>query len=210
MEFWLSDNNNAARLQLPVNPAEFTISKGNQNQTVNINAVGEINIIGKPGLASISLASFFPAHNYYFCQYQGFPSPYDCVQLIDSWKQSGKPIRLMITDADINMAMVIETFEYGEKAGSRDVNFALALKEFRFLEIAALTPAVPAGPPGRVAAARPANQEMPREYTVKPGDSLWMIAKRLTGNGSNYTAIAQKNGIKNPDLIYPGQKLVIG
>ncbi len=202
MEFWLSYNNNAERLQLPVNPGEFAISKGNQNQTVNINDVGEINLIGKPGLSTISLASFFPAYNYAFCQYQGFPSPYDCVSMIDSWRLSGKPIRLLVADTDINMAMTIETFEYGQKAGSADVYYTLSLKEYLFLNIGSPTA-------GTGAAARPIEKETAKEYIVKPGDTLWMIAKKLTGNGADYAAIAQTNGIKNPNLIYPGQKLVI-
>ncbi len=42
---------------------------------------------------------------------------------------------------------------------------------------------------------------------VQPGNSLWRIARRLYGEGTEYTVIYQANQdqIKNPDLIYPGQ-----
>ena len=43
-------------------------------------------------------------------------------------------------------------------------------------------------------------------YTVKKGDSLWKIAKKLLGNGSKYTEIATLNGIKD-NFIYAGQVL---
>lgn len=43
-------------------------------------------------------------------------------------------------------------------------------------------------------------------YTVKKGDTLSAIAKRY---GTTYQKIAQDNNIKNVNLIYPGQKLVI-
>lgn len=43
-------------------------------------------------------------------------------------------------------------------------------------------------------------------YIVKKGDSLWGIAKRF---GSVAEDIARANGIENPDVIYPGQKLFI-
>lgn len=43
-------------------------------------------------------------------------------------------------------------------------------------------------------------------YTVKKGDTLSAIARKY---GMNYITIANDNGIKNPKLIYPGQKLVI-
>ena len=48
-------------------------------------------------------------------------------------------------------------------------------------------------------------------YTVKKGDSLWKIAKQFYGNGADYTKIAGSNTdtVKNPNLIYPGQVLMI-
>lgn len=44
-------------------------------------------------------------------------------------------------------------------------------------------------------------------YTVKSGDNLWAIAKRIYGKGSDYGKIVRLNEIKNPNLIYPGQVL---
>jgi nucleoid-associated protein YgaU len=48
-------------------------------------------------------------------------------------------------------------------------------------------------------------------YTVKKGDCLWNIAKKFYGNGSKYTLIynANKDKIKNPNLIYVGQVFTI-
>ena len=43
-------------------------------------------------------------------------------------------------------------------------------------------------------------------YTVRAGDTLTSIA---TNHGVNYQNIASLNGIKNPDLIYPGEVLRI-
>lgn len=42
---------------------------------------------------------------------------------------------------------------------------------------------------------------------VQPGDSLWRIARRTHGDGLAYTLIyqANKDQIRDPDLIYPGQ-----
>lgn len=44
------------------------------------------------------------------------------------------------------------------------------------------------------------------EYIVKSGDTLSDIAQKF---GTTYQKIAQDNGISNPNLIYPGQKLII-
>jgi nucleoid-associated protein YgaU len=48
-------------------------------------------------------------------------------------------------------------------------------------------------------------------YEVKSGDSLSKIAKHFYGNAMKYPVIFEANRevIKNPDLIYPGQMLRI-
>ncbi len=50
-----------------------------------------------------------------------------------------------------------------------------------------------------------------RYYTVKRGDWLSKIAKTYYGDALKYSIIfaANRNFIKNPDLIYPGQTLVV-
>jgi nucleoid-associated protein YgaU len=44
-------------------------------------------------------------------------------------------------------------------------------------------------------------------YIVRRGNSLWVIARELYGDGVRYTAIyaANRDQIRDPDLIYPGQ-----
>ncbi|MGA8399320.1 MAG: LysM peptidoglycan-binding domain-containing protein [Stellaceae bacterium] len=44
-------------------------------------------------------------------------------------------------------------------------------------------------------------------YTVQAGNSLWVISRKAYGNGQHYTVIfgANKEHIKDPNLIYPGQ-----
>ncbi len=48
-------------------------------------------------------------------------------------------------------------------------------------------------------------------YTIKSGDTLSAIAKTYLGNAMDYTKIFEANRevIKDPDLIYPGQKIRI-
>ncbi|MGS2726364.1 LysM peptidoglycan-binding domain-containing protein [Psychroserpens sp. BH13MA-6] len=48
-------------------------------------------------------------------------------------------------------------------------------------------------------------------HTVKSGETLGKIAKQYYGNPSKYQAIFQANSdiLKNPDLIYPDQELII-
>jgi nucleoid-associated protein YgaU len=46
---------------------------------------------------------------------------------------------------------------------------------------------------------------------VQPGNSLWRISRRLYGKGIRNSVIyqANKDQIRDPDLIYPGQIFVV-
>ena len=46
-------------------------------------------------------------------------------------------------------------------------------------------------------------------YTVRRGDCLWIIARNFMRRGVLFSVIADRNNIKNPDLIFPNQKLNI-
>ena len=72
---------------------------------------------------------------------------------------------------------------------------------------AALAP--PAPEPAPEPEAAPVVEE--QTYTVAEGDSLWAIAERYYGDGSQYTRIFEANTdqLENPDVIQPGQVLRI-
>ena len=57
----------------------------------------------------------------------------------------------------------------------------------------------------------PSPEPQVRTYTVQRGDSLSKIAKALYGDATKWRAIyeANKDQIKNPDLIHPDQVFVI-
>ena len=48
-----------------------------------------------------------------------------------------------------------------------------------------------------------------KEYTVKKGENLWMIAQKNYGSGYNAVDIAKVNKLKNPNIIEIGMKLIL-
>jgi rare lipoprotein A len=69
-------------------------------------------------------------------------------------------------------------------------------------------PATSASPASGSLPAKPSPvKSEPIEYIVKQGDTLWKIGKQLF-NSDPYR-IARDNGLANPNLIRPGQKLII-
>lgn len=73
------------------------------------------------------------------------------------------------------------------------------------------TPAAPAPEPTPEPAAEPAAPPPPVTVTVQPGFTLWGIAKENFGDGVLYVQVyeANRDKIRDPDLIYPGQVFTI-
>jgi nucleoid-associated protein YgaU len=81
---------------------------------------------------------------------------------------------------------------------------------------AAMKPAAAAGvpvprSPTEQAAAPAAAPVAPVSVTVQPGFTLWQIAREKLGDGVMYVQVfeANKEQIRDPDLIYPGQVFTI-
>ncbi|MCR8645587.1 LysM peptidoglycan-binding domain-containing protein [Paenibacillus sp. N1-5-1-14] len=211
MEFWLSFNNGEEKLRLPVPPSSFEMQTGNTNETVNIYEVGEVQLIGKRRLKSISLASYFPIRDDGLCQYRDFPPPQKCVEMIEKWRDSGRPIRLIIIGESltVNEAMAIESFNYSQKHGPQDIYFTLDLREYRFLNFKATTSAASALLQKIVGDARPVEKVPNKTYIVRTGDTLLTIAKSQNGDASAKDKLKEKNGIVDENNLTPGKVLVL-
>jgi len=48
-----------------------------------------------------------------------------------------------------------------------------------------------------------------RQYTVVKGDTLWDISVKRYNNGYRWVEIARMNGLKHPDVIHPGNVLLM-
>jgi LysM repeat protein len=203
MEFWLVDINYRQKLRLPVPPAEFK-NEGSQNiNIVDINDFGEYSQKGKKQLDRMTIKSFFPAQYYSFCQYKNFPKPYKFVGILELWKENKHPFRLLITGTSINKLFYIESFTYGERAGSRDVDFELSLVEYRPLVEKKTSSNSPKN-------TRPSAQpNKPKTYKVVAGDTLSAIARKFYGDPNKWKDIAKKNGIKDQSKLQVGKVLIL-
>jgi LysM repeat protein len=61
------------------------------------------------------------------------------------------------------------------------------------------------------ASLRPAPQDIKvlSRATIRKGDSLWRISKRVFGRGAYYPQLLAFNAIENPDRIYEGESLLL-
>lgn len=216
LQFWLSFNNGAEKLRLPVNPASVRLSFGMSYEDVQVTQLGEYTVIGNKQLTEVEFGSFFPRdYDGSYCEYESIPDPWNAVNLINKWKDSEKPARLIITGTPINIPITIRTFDIEERAGAvGDLYFTLSLKEYKFVTFKKVAVQVKKATPRPAPAKKrpPAQKPQPKTYTVVRGDSLWKIAQKNLKSGSRWGEIYNLNKKvigKNPNLIYPGQKLVL-
>lgn len=208
-------------VQLPIAPSKLQTKISNSNKTITLINDGEINILKTPGLTEISYDILLPSIKYPFAIYKnGFKEPSYFLSKLENLKISKKPFQFIVSRVspngkllfDTNMKVSLEEYTITEDAkNGLDVEVSIKLKQYRdystkVVKIATNNTAKKATPK------RPA-QTAPkvRTYKVVSGDCLWNIAKRFYGNGSLYTKIynANRNKIKNPNLIYPGQVFTI-
>lgn len=223
IKFFLSYNNGAEVMQLPVNPAEIRVSSSYNWNVVNISQLGEYSIPGGHQLTKITLSSFFPRdYNSSYCEYQNIDPPLEYVNKISRWKELKNPIRLLVTNTWVNYAMTITRFDFWEQAGSPgDIYFELELQEYQFIKLTKVGPAVSkstglktvikADPKPQ----RPNERALPTTYTVKSGDTLSKITNWLRAQGVKNLTIPKlyetnKSVIgKNMNVIKPGQVLKV-
>jgi hypothetical protein len=115
MDIFLSVNNREQILQLPVVPPEFTITKPHKNETFETATQGDLKLIGAEGLKGITIDSFFPVRDYPFLRSRSYWG-WEYTYIIDTWIAAKLPIRLIITDTPINLAVAVDSFDYTVKA----------------------------------------------------------------------------------------------
>jgi len=209
MEIWLK-HSTSDQLLLPVTPSEFSITEKSGNNTVVINSLGEINLLGKRGLKEGSISSFFPDQDYQFVKGDP-PDPYDAVDQILNWKEEGTTVRLLI-GSDINILVAIETFEYGEQDGTGDVYFTLTFKEYREIELKKKPKKKKnKKKKSKKKKRKSKSKKNQKSYKTKKGDTLRKIAKKFYGDSSKYKKIynANKSKLKNKQTVPAGVTLKI-
>lgn len=123
-------------LTLPITPWRFSVQTSQNNKFIDILDSGEMLNFGNQKLKRLKMSCFFPnldRHSNHKYIVGDRLNPGECIALIVKWKESKKPVRVIITESEINLMMAINEFNYQEKDGSRDVYFDLTFAEYREL-----------------------------------------------------------------------------
>ena len=189
--------------RFPVLPSAINVQDYAITNDSNITGLGDVTVFGGKGLRTTEISSFFPnpKRKYSFVSYTDYPKQYDCVNKIKKWMDKGEVLRFIVTGTEINFQVRITDFEYSEQDGTRDVYFTINLKEYRKIKISSTTPKKKkTDNKDRTDTKETDNKPKQKTYTVKSGDTLYDIAKKHYGKGSDYKKIIEKNKTKYPSL----------
>lgn len=211
------------KMLCPVAPSKLQLKINNQNKTMVLINEGQINILKQAGLTDITFDLLLPNVKYPFATYKsGFERADVFLDEIEQLKTSKKPFQFIVTrelpngkmlfDNDMKVSMEDYSIKEDSKEGF-DVVVSVKLKQYKDYGTKLCNVTIDnkvSVEDNRSSETSPA-PDSNTTYTVESGDTLWKIAKKFYDDGSKYTVIynANKDQIKNPNLIYPKQVLTI-
>lgn len=211
---------------LPIPPKKLELKISNQNKTYDLMNYSEINVLKNPGLTSIEFEVLLPNVKYPFAMYKNnFQNAKYYLGVLENLKVNKSAFQFIVIRKfpngnsifDTNIKVSIEDYTITDSTDEGfDTKVKIKLKQYREYSTKTVQVTIKQYKPpvvtrtvttNNTAASKPSGQN----YTVKSDDCLWNIAKKYYGNGSKYTTIynANRDKIKNPNLIYPGQVLWI-
>ena len=212
------DYNNTT-YRIPVNPEEVKTENNLSIEKYNILNLGEVAVANYKELNKYSFETEFPYKAASYVNYKNnFKNSDFWVSLFEGWMKNKTVVRFIASNGigkDINTLVLISSLGITEKAGEEgDKYISFELLEYRKFDKKVATVKDLGG--NKATSNQSSNENSNpkatnRTYTVVSGDTLWGIATRYYGNGAQYPKIynANRNIISNPNLIYPGQRLVI-
>lgn len=212
---------------LPVPPEKITTKVNGNNKTVTLINDGEINILKKAGLTDIDFTVEIPQSKYPYAVYKdGFREAGYFFDIFENLKNSLKPFQFIVCRRmpsgrkllSTNIKVSLEDYKITESAKNGfDFEVQLKLKQYRDYGTKQINVQLASGKPRASVEPKRETNNSPspssaQSYTVKSGDCLCAIARRFYGDDKRYIDIynANKSIIGgNPNLIMPGQKLII-
>lgn len=210
---------------MPITPSKVKVKVNSQNKNLTLISGEEINILKEAGLTEVSFDLLLPQAAYPFSS-SGAQSAQDYLSLFERLKTGKQSFQWILNRSRpdgrslfySNLTVALEDYQIMEDAKENfDITISIKLKQYSVFGTKTITikPApTPAATPTATLQSAPretASAPKATTYTVKSGDCLWNIAKKLLGDGSRYMEIydLNKDKIQNPNLIYAGQVLTL-
>lgn len=219
-------DNKGARFEFPSLPSEIKVKNGANQLSYKIISLGAVKIPRGTNCEEISWDGyFFGPSKRGEAMIQAYMEPKSCVSILEAMRDAGKPVTLMATEVGINRDVTISDFQWKPYGGHGNIQYSIVFTQWKDLQVKTVKTVQTHFTPNS-AADTPKERPEPEPaatYTITSGDSLWKIAQKQLGSGSDWQKIydankdvieaaAKKHGKSSSDKghwIYPGVTLTI-
>ena len=192
------------QLVLAVNPRQMVLSQP-QNTLRYQTILGEtVHAARGSGLMQVTLETFFPHEDSRF--YQGV-EPQKALATVQRWKEEGSPVRLLISDSEVDGLFLVCALERIFTEGDRDLGIRIGLQEYKYMTLAGSDVLTDDGAGGLYP--RADDRAALTVYVTAGGEDLWTIARLYLGDGSRWKELALRNGISDPHSLPAGKELYL-
>lgn len=205
------DNKKGVAITLPVTPNEMSLSATAVEKGFNTIVGGEKPRPKGRGAYRHSFSGLIPDEGFNIPMYSDI-TPFEFEELLLEWIEGrgpyNKKLHLLISETTINRMVYLKDFSIDYSGGGRMIRYTLDFVEWRDFDIKVYD----ATKTSTEQKKRP-TAPSPKTYVVKKNDSLSKIARKYTGKIADWRELYNLNKStlksKDPNLIYPGEKLVI-
>ena len=117
-------------ITLPVHPPSYSVSVSNNNSVINIQSIGDINMIGKTGLQKISFSTFLPGIDYEFAK---AVDTADYIKRLNAIRNDDTNCHLTIVGTSVDLDVTIDSFNYEDSSPVGDIDISLSFTEYKHI-----------------------------------------------------------------------------
>lgn len=128
--------------------------------------------------------------------------------MIRKSKNGKRSLRIIVSGTDINAKFFVSAEKVTYKEGQQDAVVSWSFIEDRHENIIAVA-VQSKGQTDTGLLERAGSISVPKEVTIKKGDTLWALAARYYQDGTQWKKIARANGIENERMLQLGSRIVI-
>lgn len=205
------DDQNKKEITLPMTPNELSLSGSTVEKGFDTIVSGDKPRPKGRSAYQYPLSGLIPDEGFDIPMYSDI-TPFEFEELLRDWQESRQPynkkLRLIVSETTINEMVYLNNFSIDYSGGGRMIRYTVEFTEWRDFDIKVYD----ATKTSTEQKKRPTTP-LAKTYVVKKNDSLSKIARSYTGKVADWTELYNLNKStlksKDPNLIYPGEKLVI-
>lgn len=201
--------NNRRKIELAVNPDECSITDTVNHTKTTVDQLGEVLLTGKRGLKSVTINTFLPDRKSPF--YDGADID-EIIKLVERWKKNGAALRIIFSKPKFNIRVKMNSDSLTLKEGQRDVYIDWKFTEYKNISVPtveSIQGLINVTDPALLPRTEEAAPVTGGAEAVKSGTTLWALAVKYYGDGSQWTKISAANGNIDPKKLQEGMTLTI-